>query len=303
LRSDRLVLLKGQCLSSVTRILAVIFILSALAGCVPSLKSGPDRVFARDYEAAAIRDQFGFPDFQAFSALSDRHKIDFRNQFISARMYAIDLQYTSYEAGLTKERQEIGFLGSVTSIALSSTASLVAADITKNVLSAASAGLTGAQAAYNDEVLLQRTMQVLQSQMRANRARVSAQIIQRMRLPSSEYPLGMALSDLESYYQAGTITGALVQVHETLGQEVAAAEVAKDAAILRSTRTSDTPSRLLLAYLYPNGAAGRRDEARAQRLTALLRDRGVKMRLGWVLTSSDAELIRRQLAQDAHLLP
>ena len=123
-------------------------------------------------------------------------------------MRAIDTYYYAFEASLIRERQEVGFISSIISIGLSGAVPLVNAEATKNILGAASAGLQGATKAYSDEVLFQKTVQVLATQMRAHRDIVASEILGRMRsLDIDAYPLSMALSDVDEYYAAGTISG------------------------------------------------------------------------------------------------
>ena len=55
--------------------------------------------------------------------------------------------------------------------------------------------------------------------MRTNRATVAAQILKGMQLPTLQYPLAAALSDLEAYYEAGTITGAILNSNESVGTQ------------------------------------------------------------------------------------
>ncbi|WP_210237627.1 hypothetical protein, partial [Mesorhizobium sp. M8A.F.Ca.ET.142.01.1.1] len=85
-----------------------------------------------------------------------------------------------------------------------------------NILSAAAAGLTGAKSAYSDEVLQKSTIQLLQTQMRANRAIAWSNIIRRLGDSDASYPMALALSDLEEYYRAGTIPGALLKAQATI---------------------------------------------------------------------------------------
>lgn len=168
-------------------------------------------------------------------------------------MYAIDVQYFAFETALTQERQQLGFLSTVTNIGLTGTASLITPVVTKNILTAIAAGLTGTKAAFNDEILLNRTIQVLQSQMRGNRSRKASLILSRLGSPSSVYPLGLALSDLEEYYQAGTITSALLDVTGAVAQETINAKYEKEGAVVIARPASDETRRVLVGLLYPKG--------------------------------------------------
>jgi hypothetical protein len=68
--------------------------------------------------------------------------------------------------------------------------------------------------------------------MQAQRAVVAANIISRMKTQELDaYPLSMALSDLDEYYAAGTIAGALIEIQKTVGAVSTDAQIAKADAI------------------------------------------------------------------------
>jgi hypothetical protein len=99
-------------------------------------------------------------------------------------------------------------------------ATLVPVVQTKTLLSALATGVTGLDKAYNEKELLSNTVQALQTQMRADRKTEAGVIYGKMyrdtgnntrKITSiAEYTLPMALSDADTYYQAGTISSALI---------------------------------------------------------------------------------------------
>jgi hypothetical protein len=111
----------------------------------------------------------------------------------------------------------VGFYSTVASLALTSSATLVAANETKSILSALATGLTGTREAYDKEILIEKTITILQQQMRTRRKEVKVTILERLGRDTATYPLELALTDLESYYRAGTLTGALIDVSEATG--------------------------------------------------------------------------------------
>jgi hypothetical protein len=163
-------------------------------------------------------------------------------------MYAIDLNYFLGEADETHERQEAEFLAAAANIGLTSASVLTPAVSTKNILTGIAGGITGVNAAYGDKVLLNKTIQVLQSQMRAERARVAVKLYAGMKLPASQYGLGMALSDLEAYYRAGTITGALIDLSNSVGVDAVQAKLAKDSFVVDYGYAVDTTATSLRAF-------------------------------------------------------
>lgn len=269
-------------------------------GCLPSVQ-GPHRMYSVADETTALRTQVAKLQTRYYESATAPTS-SARNEIIAERMAAIDAYYYQYEAALTHERQDVGFLSALANIGLTSTATLVPVVQTKNLLTGISTGLQGGTKAYSDEVLFQKTVQVLQAQMHANRATVAAQIIDRMKLGLDRYPLAMAMSDLEDYYAAGTLTAALIGANKTVGDEAAAAESKKADAVLRFKFGEDNSTKLLFNYVYPDGINGKRDEARAARLVAFLRARGINTPLAVVLYDPSAASVRSRLAKDAGLL-
>ncbi|RWE78123.1 hypothetical protein [Mesorhizobium sp.] len=208
-----------------------LFLVSSLAGCLPSLSDGPPRLVSVAEETQALRQTVGFPDLTNTSSA-------YRNAYVTTRMYAIDLAYSQYEASLTHERQDVSFIADVTNIGLTGTASLAGAAETKAILAGIAAGLTGAKSSYTNDILFSRTVEVLQTQMRANRAEVATRIIGNLKKPTAVYPIQFALSDLEDYYRAGTLSGAMIAVGSTVATKELVAEQTKAQAIAATIITN-----------------------------------------------------------------
>jgi hypothetical protein len=194
-----------------------------------SVRRSP-RLFTVEEEVAVIRPQTHLANFDMalFSGLDEARRRNHRNDWLAQRMYAIDLNYTTYEANLTRERQGVGFGAAAATIGLTTASTLVTPVTTKNVLTSLAGAVTGARAAYEDDILLAHSMQWIQSQMRTQRARVADRIRQGMSMTTAQYPLAVALSDLEDYYRAGTFTGGLLSTTETVAAEARLAEELKD---------------------------------------------------------------------------
>jgi hypothetical protein len=184
--------------------------------CIPSHCGGPVRLVPVDVELEPIREGYNYPNvltiYNAARSEQDRERI--RNEFIFARTYAMDVNYTAYEEGLTRESQDESFWAAVTNAGLTGAGALIPVAQTTRLLSGIAAGLTTVDQAYNKQYLLNKAIQILQSQMRAKRADVLTHIVARTLYPVSTYPLGMAMSDLEQYYQAGTLSAAFIDLSE-----------------------------------------------------------------------------------------
>ncbi len=221
-----------------------------MSGCL-SIEGGPPRLFSVAEEADVARVRVRGWEETYYNVPPNKAV---RNEIIAARMREIDSFYYSFEASLIRERQEVGLVSTIISIGLSGAVPLVSAVATKNILGAASSGLQGATKAYSDEVLFQKTVQVLATQMRARRAIVASDIVTRMRtLDVATYPLSMANSDLDEYYAAGTIAGALIEVQKTVSAEAKIAEDAK-ASVIDVTFVSNASTTELSTCLKKAGA-------------------------------------------------
>jgi hypothetical protein len=181
------------------KLIALAGVLLCVSGCGATIAIGPDRVFTVDDEVQSLKSfQYAGPTTVAQ-----------RNNFITERMFAMDLEYSTYFARLTKERQLGGLAGDLTLLGLTATSTVVPVVATKNILSAASTAVTGAKTSVDEDVYVSQTIQILQSQMEASRLNVRNRIMGNLQLPLDQYSGWQGLSDLEDYYRAGTVAGAL----------------------------------------------------------------------------------------------
>lgn len=207
---------------------------AGVSGCT-TFQVGPERPITIEDDVAWAR-ALATPDLSAFYSSGPDAQAAMRNQIVTARMYIADLEYHYYEARLTRDIQEQGLAATLASLGLTTSATLLAAAETKTILSGIATGVTGADKAFNEKALLSNTIQALQTQMRADRKEEAGVIYAKMFkapgvvTPIAEYPLPIALSDADAYYQAGTIGSALVGLSKTLASKEESADQAKTAA-------------------------------------------------------------------------
>jgi len=207
----------------------------AIAGCT-STQVGPIRPITITDDVAYVR-PLAEQDLSTFYATPPSTQASVRNQILTARMYIADMEYHYYEARLTREMQEEGLAATLASLGLTTASTLVTPVATKSILSGTATAVIGADKAYNEKELLSNTMQALQTQMRADRKMQAAVIFAKMYkdagnntkiiTPIAEYTLPMALSDAETYYQAGTIASALIGLSKTVANADRNADQAK----------------------------------------------------------------------------
>ena len=213
----------------------VVGIAAAVAGCNPSLHN-PERLYPVPLEMGSLRDSNNTLIDQYHAALAAR-SLDqaraIRNEIIAQRMYAIDVQYSEYEAQLTNERQYVGFLSSVTTQGLTTAGALFTPATTVKILSGLAGAVNATRGYYDSEVLLAQSMRTIQKQMRASRSRIATHISVRTGQSVADYPLATALGDVEEYYRAGTLTTGIIDTSTTVGiEEDDAKKRARDIAVL-----------------------------------------------------------------------
>ena len=188
-----------------------------------------------------------------------------RNRLVSAYMFAVDLVYQSYERNLLNSVREDNLGAAVTSLALSSIGSVIGNQDVARALSTTNSIVTGTHTAIGRDYLLNQTLTVLQTQMRANRATQRALIIRRRSLDYGAWDSCMALSDVLAFEQAGTLNGAIAAVAADAADAQRAGEQQARDAVQRVTQARDPLSVALQAYLAPNDEATRRDRRAAAR--------------------------------------
>jgi hypothetical protein len=217
-----------------------------LGGCWgPSSFTAPDRLYTLTEEMAAVRAYYEDPAdlWKDYRRATDQKT--FRNNVITARMYAIDMAYTKYEAGLTIESQAVDFGATAVSLTLNTVGGLIPVIQTSHALSEAAGAVTGLNGAYNDKVLRSKIIGNVQAAMRIGRHDQAAIIFANMKCSVAKYPLAMALSDVETYYRAGTFSSGLIKLTQTVWKAEADAKAHQE---------SQTPAQPPAATAHLEGA-------------------------------------------------
>lgn len=203
---------------SIKRAKLLIAALSALLLCACASTKTPERLYSVDEETKSVRGDI--KDLaEEFTSLQKGERRRARNEIVMARKFAMDMQYTQYEAELTREIQLADFAAGATSQALSTAALLTPVNHTKDMLTGLGTGVGGISTAYSDKVLRGKLIESIQSSMRAARHERATTLYANMRCSIKSYPMAMALADLEAYYRAGTFTGGLIKLVHTVSKE------------------------------------------------------------------------------------
>jgi hypothetical protein len=205
---------------------AVIGLASAVAGCNTGSLGGPERISPIADEIIEIK-AFA-SSYAALSTGSPADQLLARNNLIAARMYVIDMEYTQYESQLMREGQIVDFSTKLTSGVLTTAAGLIPAMGASHTLAETATLVNGLDSAYNDKILKSQIIQNVLSSMRTARHEQATVIYANMYCATSVYPIGFALSDLETYYRAGTFQTGLVKLMQTVGKAESDAKAGQD---------------------------------------------------------------------------
>lgn len=141
-----------------------------------------------------------------------------RDRIVEARIYETDVHFNIFKANFYREGVYSNVGVEWTTTALNTAGSVVGGAGIKSALSATAGGLTGAKAAFAENVYYKKTLPVIIAQMESHRKEVLVIIRRGLTKSDDEYPLFQALSDLENYYNAGTLPGAIVEIAEKAGE-------------------------------------------------------------------------------------
>jgi hypothetical protein len=140
-----------------------------------------------------------------------------RDQIIHSDLTQIDNKFNDFKIELSSQDNQLSLGTDFISLALAGLGATVGSTATKAALAAASAGVIGAKSAIDKDLLYQKTIVTLVAQMEADRKAVLATILTNMHSDISTYPLEAAGSDLQDYYQAGTLVDALQSLTQSAG--------------------------------------------------------------------------------------
>jgi hypothetical protein len=235
---------------------AVSFIAAGLActasGCA-SIDGYPNRL---EYSQQYITEvgAYAAPDaVLRYNALTDVAAATLlRNNTVTARIFSIDANFHQFVRELTTQ-QNLSAVGvDWAAIGLASAGAVVGSAQTKAILAAISAGILGAKASVDKDIFYNKTIPALITLMEAQRKMVLAQIYTGLKKGAADYTLYQALADLDSYYNAGTINGALVGLTTAAGASSQEGSI-QVAAVLSSNFSFDDSSEKLRKFWKPDG--------------------------------------------------
>ena len=208
------------------RVIWIVLPLGLLASCY-SLRYGgaPQPSFDVDKDLEQLAKQFEQAD--AITGFYRNPSTEGRDKFISGRLVMMNIRYIQFIRQLTSEKQLFDSATEMLKLALSLAGTAVDSAATKTVLSAIVAGLTGSKATIEKNYYYEKTIPALIAAMNAERKKALVSILTGVRGSLDDYPFPQAVTDLHSYYHAGTFAGAI----QAIQTDAAIKEQSKDQVI------------------------------------------------------------------------
>lgn len=225
-----------------------------LGGC-SSMNGFPERSSNAEAQIKTLQKLYFLPDTDVlaiYEKTPDEDKAAFRNKVLYGRMLALDLQFSLFQEALYKEGVSTNLALDMMGVAVGGAGAAVTNASASRILSALSGGISGTHTAINKNLYFDRTMPALMALMIAEREKIRVTIYKGMQSSPEAYPLGRGLMDLERYYLAGSIPGAIASVTKTAGAkgEEAQKELAK---FDEGTFKEDKATGILRSYWLPDG--------------------------------------------------
>ncbi len=235
-------------------LVSMTIVASAAGGCSPSVTGAPDLSDYQGFTTAYFAGGYSkgrIEDYDAATSAPEKQAL--RNSIVLSAMGGIDVEYAAFVADLTREGQGVPFAATLASISLSGAGTLVGSAAAKTALAAVDTGVKGAKAAYDTNILSEKTIQFLQKQMRANRNIVRSTIVSRLGQGVDTYPLELAMIDVNDYAAAGTIAAGLMSIDEQASQSLTRSEDQKVTTIF--AYAPDRSTAAIRTYLASGGTA------------------------------------------------
>jgi hypothetical protein len=193
------------------------------------------------YELSTVLTNFGQPDDARRDGLSKR---EYRDLVVGVYMAAIDARYEEFRTNLSSESKRAALGLDVALIGLTGWASVAHQSIV-NELSAVAGGVAGTRASIDKTLYFDKALPALIAAMEAERLKVGAQIVRNQERNINEYPLALAIGDLNRYEMAGSLDLAIQAVTSDAADQRKKAQSDYDNAIRACTTATAERAQVL----------------------------------------------------------
>lgn len=234
------------------RFTALFVAIVTLSGC-SSMSGIPDRSVDVATELSALAPYFKPDVISIYNAkITSAEKRRYRDEVLSARLRAIDLNFNTFIQSISSENKKLNIGSDSTVLLLGAAGAVSTVTSTQAILAATTATVTGVKSSIDKNAYYDSTLTALVSQMQAVRQDTLVTVYIGMELSTDEYPLMRALIDIENYFQAGTIIGAVNEINKQAGKlKVEAEEEIK--IILKGSYQKDKAGDIIRSFWKPDG--------------------------------------------------
>ncbi len=206
------------------RIVSFVAMAALLAGC-QAAGGYPPPGMTRPEALKSVETDSAVGAEAAYDAAADPEvRRQIRNRIVRARLYVADVNYNDFARNLSTEQKAFAVGSDIAVLGLAGAGTLAKSARTATRLAAASSGVLGARSAIDKEIYFDKTLPAIVAQMDASRRTVYATIATGLARSDADYSLLQAKADLETYYIAGTIPGALTAITKEAGKQSAVAD-------------------------------------------------------------------------------
>lgn len=153
-------------------------------------------------------------------------KVVRRNQILNELIYLVDINYSSFESHFYGGQAAFSTVGDAANLGLTAAGSVTGTAELKSILSATATGTTGLTSSVEKNFFDQQTRGAIVTKMRSLRALQlsTLQDAQHMKAGVSDYSLEQGIADVNAYYDAGTVVGALQGIAASVGTDTTATQ-------------------------------------------------------------------------------
>ena len=246
------------------RLLVALCLLSAMSGCqgineAVSNSVSPGSPVNQNDQEIALYQSFITPDAirQCLGQVrGSGARQSCRDLITYARLKYADLNYERFRRDLFATVNGGNTAADLTILGLGSAGALVPGATTKAILAAISAGISGGKGIVDRDLLYNAGIQTLIQKMDGDRGVIRVKITTNLaKYDEKTYPFEQAELDSADYYQAGTLTDALISLQGQAASQANAASTAINGTVQPPASAGQTPAIVIPAPAAPQPAA------------------------------------------------
>ena len=159
-----------------------------------------------------------------------------RNAILNTLRLKVDTEYRKFIADVYTGKAGFDIFGDLTQLGLTSAASTVGGEATKEILSVIATGTAGAKSSVDKRFFEEQSRAAIVAKMNALRAEASVELEVGMTQGVSDYSLENGLLDIQNYYFSGSIIAALQGISQKSGVDMQNAQKRKVEQLRRLAR-------------------------------------------------------------------